>query len=467
MFRKTTIALSICGLFSMVGCASISDQADWHVEPFYGVKHSSETPEQLYRLGQYYRARVRYDEAIAAYKAALERDPDFAEAHNGLGVVYARQGRYGEAIREFQDAIAIAPRSAYLYNNLGYAYLLQGSNERATEALEDARRLDSRNKKVLRNLKLARNNSEEINANKIQRPVAAKPSKGPAERGAQEVVDKSPGAQPDVALVAVAPNVYELREQNIRLTEKKTVALPATPAKSLDHSKSVVQAEPFRLEVSNGNGITGMARRVAKSLKGIGLETALLTNQLPFQQVSTEIQYRDGYRPQAAKLGAALQRPIDFMKNDALRDDVDVRLLLGRDIASEAALFEGGGSKTSIAELQHMRLEVSNGNGIEGLAARVAKQLNHVGVKTALLTNQRPFDQETTEIQFREGYRSAATGLGATLKVPMVVVKKDDLRGDIQVRLVLGKDVHNEGALFTLSDSKVRVASHGDVKDVH
>jgi len=466
MLRKTTIALSICGLFSMVGCASTSDQADWHVEPFYGVNHSSETPEQLYRLGQYYKARVRYDEAIAAYKAALERDPSFAEAHSGLGVVYARQGRYEQAIREFQDAIAIAPRSAYLYNNLGYAYLLQGSNERATKALEEARRLDSRNKKVQRNLTLARKNGEQTKTNNIQRPVAAKPSKGARENSAKDVVDKSPGVQPDVALVAVAPNVYELREQNIRLTEKKAVASPATPAKSLDHSNSVVQAEPFRLEVSNGNGITGMARRVAKSLKGIGLETALLTNQLPFQQVSTEIQYRDGYRSQAARLGAALQAPIDLVKNDALRNDIDIRLLLGRDVASEAALLEGSSSKTSIAELQNMRLEVSNGNGVEGLAARVAKQLNHAGVKTALLTNQRPFDQETTEIQYREGYRSAATGLGATLKVPMAVVKKDDLRGDIQVRLVLGKDVHNEGALFGASDSKVRVASHGDVKDV-
>jgi len=466
MFRKTTIALSICGLFSMVGCASISDQADWHVEPFYGVNHSSQTPEQLYRLGQYYRTRLRYEEAIAAYKTALERDPSFAEAHNGLGVVYARQGRYDQAIREFQYAITIAPQSAYLYNNLGYAYLLQGSNQKATKALEQAKRLDSRNKKVLRNLRLARNNGEQINNSDIQRPVAAKPSKGPAEHSAQKVVDKSPGAQPDVSLVAVAPNVYELREQNIRLTEKKRVGSPATPAKSLDHSNSVVQPQPFHLEVSNGNGITGMARRVAKLLKGIGLETALLTNQLPFQQASTEIQYRNGYRPQAAKLGAALQGPIELAKNDALRDDVDVRLLLGRDIASEAALFEGGGSKTSIAELQHMRLEVSNGNGVEGLAARVARQLNHVGVKTALLTNQRPFDQETTEIQYREGYRSVANGLGATLKVPMAVVEKDDLRGDIQVRLVLGKDVHNEGALVTLSDSKVRLASHGDVKDV-
>jgi len=458
MPKKKTIALSICGLFSIVGCASTSEQADWRVEPFYGVTQTNKTPEQLYRLGQYYSELARYDEAITAYKAALGRDPGFAKAHNGLGVVYARQGRYDKAILAFQDAIAIAPRSAYLHNNLGYTYFLQGSNERATKALEEARHLDSQNKTVLRNLTLARKNREQVITKSIERPVAANLSKGPVEHSTQALAEKLPGAQPDVALVAVAPNVYELREKKLQGTEVKTIALPATPAKSLDPRNPAGQTEPFRLEVSNGNGTKGMARRVAKSLKYIGLETALLTDQPPFQQVSTEIQYRDGYRPQAARLGAALQVPIDLVKNDTLRNDIDVRLLLGRDIASEAALFQGSGPKTSIAELQHIRLEVSNGNGVEGMAARVAKQLNHAGVNAVLLTNQPSFDQATTEIQYREGYRSAATELGTTLKVQTVVVKKDDLQGDIQVRLVLGKDVHNEGALFGPSESKMRLA---------
>jgi Tfp pilus assembly protein PilF len=465
MFRKKTIALSICGLFSMVGCASMSDQANWQVEPVYGVKDGGKTSAELYRLGQYYQRRVRYDQAITAYKAALDRDPGLAEAHNGLGVVYARQGRYEEAIREFRDAIAIAPRSAYLYNNLGYAYLLQGSIEPATEALEEARRLDPANKKVLRNLSLARRDDEQVDTKNIRKPAVAKASAGPRVHSTHAVTDKLTGARPDIALVAVAPNVYELRERETGLAEEKTVALRARPSPTSGHHDSFVKPESFRFEVSNGNGITGMAARVAKLLEGIGIKTALLTNHLPFEQASTEIQYRDGYQRQAAKLGAALEAPIDLVKNDALRDGINVRLLLGRDVVSEAALFEENGSKTSIAALEHVRLEVSNGNGVTGLAGRVAKRLNHVGVQTALLTNQRPFDQATTEIQYRDGYRAAATGLSAALKVPMAVVRSDELHADIQVRLVLGKDLHNDAVLFGLKESPVRIASHGDVKD--
>jgi tetratricopeptide (TPR) repeat protein len=408
MFRKKTIALSMCGLFSMVGCSSTSDQANWRIDPLYGVKHSSETPKDLYRLGQYYKGRVRYDQAIAAYKAALERDPGFADAHNGLGVVYARQGRYEEAIREFQNAITIAPQSAYFYNNLGYAYLLQGSNERAMKTLEEAQRLDPSNKKVMKNLKLARKGEEQSNTNNVRKPAVAEASTAPKAQSTQVVVGKSSNAQTNVALVAVAPNVYELQEP-------RSVGASEVAAISVDlmggNKNPVAQPKPFGLEVSNGNGITGMARQVAERLESSGVKTVHLTNQLPFQQASTEIQYREGYLAEAMRLSTIFQVPVLVVYHEALRSDIHLRVVLGRDVSSEAALVGSRGSNTQIAEIRPFRLEVSNGNGVTGLAGRVATRLNHVGVQTALLTNQRPFDQATTEIQYRDGYRAAATGL--------------------------------------------------------
>lgn len=346
MFRKTTIALSICGLFSMGGCASMSDQASWQIEPLYGVKHSSETPKDLYRLGQYYKARARYEQAIAAYKAALERDPSFADAHNGLGVVYARQGRFEEAIRAFQNAIAIAPQAAYFYNNLGYAYLLQGSTERAMDTLEEAKRLDPSNKKVMKNLKLARKDKEQSNANNVQKLALPEASTAPKAKSTPVAVGKSPNAQTDVALVAVAPNVYELREPR----SADVIELAANSADRIEGDKDLVaQPKPFGLEVSNGNGITGMARRVAARLESTGVKTVRLTNQPPFQQASTEIQYREGYLAEAKRISAAFQVPMSVVKHDALRNDIDVRLVLGKNVSSEAALFETGNSTVRIA----------------------------------------------------------------------------------------------------------------------
>ncbi|MDH5537256.1 MAG: LytR C-terminal domain-containing protein [Betaproteobacteria bacterium] len=530
MFKRKTIVLSVCGVFSMAGCASLSDQADWRIEPSYGVKHSSATPEGMYRLGRYYKGRVRYDKAIAAYRAALEQDPNFADAHSGLGVVYAWQGRYEDAIRAFQSAIAIAPQLAYVHNNLGYAYLLQGSNEKAVNALEEARRLDPGNERVLHNLKLAHQSIEKGNAARsLGEPMIARASTPQSVQSAEAAPPVQARSAPDdgVALAVVAPNIYELREQGSsgaaepaavpinRSADARNPSARASTAQSLQSAEAaapaqarsipddsialvvvapniyelrdvgssgaaepaavvsvdrsagdknpVAQVKPFALEVSNGNGITGMAQRVANWLARMGVKTALLTNQLPYQQASTQIQYRDGYRAEAVRLGSAMHMPTSIVENDALRNEIQVRLVLGLDVPTEVALFEQGESKVLIAE-KPFRLEVSNGNGIRGMAQRTADRLERIGVKTVRLTNELPFQRASTEIFYREGYRAEAARLGGTLRVPMSVVDDEALRNDIHVRLVLGRDTRSEAALFESSDSPVRIAAKGDVK---
>ena len=67
---------------------------------------------------------------------------------------------------------------------------------------------------------------------------------------------------------------------------------------------AVPVAQRYRLEVSNGNGVTGMAKRVGQMLAVTGLPQARLTNQKPFVQQFTEIQHRDGYESAAIALRA-------------------------------------------------------------------------------------------------------------------------------------------------------------------
>ena len=77
-------------------------------------------------------------------------------------------------------------------------------------------------------------------------------------------------------------------------------------------------------------------------------------------------------------------------------------------------------------------LEISN--GVLGLAKRVAGRLDAAGVRTARLTNQRPFNQPTTEVQYREGYAAAATALASKLQHAVQVKPRHDLAGHIDVR---------------------------------
>ena len=55
------------------------------------------------------RSRGRLEEAIAAYRRAIELNPDHAEAHNNLGNVLGEQGRLDEAIAAYHRAIALKP----------------------------------------------------------------------------------------------------------------------------------------------------------------------------------------------------------------------------------------------------------------------------------------------------------------------------------------------------------------------
>jgi tetratricopeptide (TPR) repeat protein len=46
----------------------------------------------------------RYDEAITAYRKALDLDPNFAQAHQEIGDIYEKRGMFKEAIAEWHTA---------------------------------------------------------------------------------------------------------------------------------------------------------------------------------------------------------------------------------------------------------------------------------------------------------------------------------------------------------------------------
>ena len=80
----------------------------------------------------------RPQEAIDAYKKAIDADPDSSMAYNGLGVVYAGLKRYKDAVDAYQRAIKLEPDSAWTRSNLGLAYIKMGMFREAVEALQQA-----------------------------------------------------------------------------------------------------------------------------------------------------------------------------------------------------------------------------------------------------------------------------------------------------------------------------------------
>ena len=89
---------------------------------------------ELYRLVDLaweFAVKGRYEEAITAWKKALEFDPDHVKTHINLGAVLARAGRSDESIMHFQKVLEISPDSTEAHNNLGVALAGMGRLDEA------------------------------------------------------------------------------------------------------------------------------------------------------------------------------------------------------------------------------------------------------------------------------------------------------------------------------------------------
>jgi hypothetical protein len=116
----------------------------------------------------------------------------------------------------------------------------------------------------------------------------------------------------------------------------KPVAVAAAPAPA---PIAVLATSAPRLEISNGNGVTGLAARYRSVLGKLGILASRLSNARPFRQQASVIEYRPGFAAQAASLQRALPGRTSLQQSDALAR-ADVRLLLGKDAPAQLAQAE-------------------------------------------------------------------------------------------------------------------------------
>ena len=80
-------------------------------------------PKVHMSLGRiYYSEKGLYYEAVAAFKKAIELDPEFVEARMGLGEVYEDKGLYQDAIGEYGKVVEADPRHTGALYNLALVY---------------------------------------------------------------------------------------------------------------------------------------------------------------------------------------------------------------------------------------------------------------------------------------------------------------------------------------------------------
>ena len=362
MKLKTLASLSVLG--SLMGCSSLMPGAlhgtqipragggaavPVKMAPLPAPGPAMAEHEVLYATGRSAHGAGHFARAVAYYERTLALKPDHVGALNALGVLRAQAGRTAEALALFDRAVVLEPLAAHVYNNMGFTLLNAHRLQEAELRLRTARALDPDSRQIRENLDLLA--KAQVEHDERNRPALQGAPAGGA-YVVQEVDHRSSGPQ----LVAVAPQVFELRPAGPQAIEAMARAQapaadppangpavapqPLAPSREVaTEAPAVVQAEPprpARIEVSNGTGAPRLARRTADRLAPAGILANRLTNASSFQQPQTLLQYLAGQEMAVNALQASLPTPVLAVKVGTLGGGTQVRLVLGHDGAGKA-----------------------------------------------------------------------------------------------------------------------------------
>lgn len=355
------------------GCAGVQPVSRTvKIEPVFEVRHGNQSSAAYVTLGTYYEGAQSWDKAADSYRKALAADGGNAEAQAALGVALARAGRLDEAEPALRKAVAMAPGKGHVRNNLGYVLLLQGRPSEAAAAFEAVLAQDGGNAVARANLREALARAEVGAAGgaplaaAIPSPLAAAiPPSLPATvapPAVQEPAASTPPAMPSAPATASVAGFrvgYEAATAiSVRTAASPPLALrdplPAPAAAGPAAAPIAAPASP-RVEISNGNGVPGLAARVGDYLAARGLAKARLTNRLPFHQRTTVVEFRSGHEGDALRVAALL--PLRAQGGPVVSTTLrgDVRVVIGHDWAAAPACdggsaCEGGSGVVALAQ---------------------------------------------------------------------------------------------------------------------
>jgi Flp pilus assembly protein TadD len=359
--------------------------------------------DDAYARGRNYHLAHKYEDALRAYRDALQADPRHVNARNGLATVYAERRAFAQAIpiwRSLTEKLTMSsgPDGAYLLSNLGYAYFLNGDYANAVAALEKACLLDPLNYRAWHHL--------------------------------GESLQKL--GQQDRAQ-AMFRQAQALQQHDMR-ADLATAGGTASPP--IEAAVKADEHDQEWLATDTLHGANGM----------------LELRRVPRRQVAQ-------VQPGAASGPVAQTEPVPAPQPAALAEPVvpaapqPVALVEPVAPAPEPAALPKPAAGAAVAPLpdklpalpapaqstQAALLEIRNGNGVTGMARSLSGQLGDTRLKVMRLTNEKGFSVRQTRIEYQFGFRAAAERLAQRFDNPALVqvdnCKKTDLR------LVIGHDV--------------------------
>lgn len=317
------------------------------VEPVFSVRHSFADAQANYQLGRYYLGQKRFELAEKSFQKAISIDPKHIDALNALGTLYAERGELPRALEMFEKVTAMAPEAAYLFNNLGLAYYLAGDLDKAFDTLSRAVTLDGNSERGWSNLMTVAKASarEAVVADMRSRQIGGQvvPTAPPVADSTQALSLKLSSSstfdprESSPVLHNEPPVLAVVTSDRVAEPEGGMILLANAPVqKASIHQERVSESARARLEVSNGNGVTGLARKLGKQLANDHLHLTRVTNHKSYTVTTTVIEYQPGFESAARSLAERLGIASELRPSGAPQARADIRLLLGKNAVPTA-----------------------------------------------------------------------------------------------------------------------------------
>ena len=97
--------------------------------------------EAYFDLGTSYQEIEMYEQAVKAYQQAITIDPNYRDAYYHLGMLHAKMGEFVETVKAYQQAIRITPKDNLIHYGLAHAYFKLRRFEVAKESVKEGLKL--------------------------------------------------------------------------------------------------------------------------------------------------------------------------------------------------------------------------------------------------------------------------------------------------------------------------------------
>jgi len=138
--------------------------------------------------------------------------------------------------------------------------------------------------------------------------------------------------------------------------EPQPLSYEQKPVSSAPQASRPPKLRPVRVELSNGNGVRGMARQVGDQIAVGTVRVVRLTNAPTFDIARSRVLFREGYRDEAIAVGRQIGRRANIQLDNSIDRRADIRIVLGWDvIAGRSPVATAGEERETIAQVDGQR----------------------------------------------------------------------------------------------------------------